>query len=228
MTSIRRRNSNGRRTETGTPGIEPKRGFPVVTRIPPIAEPVGDKRGHRSTTWTSARLDHLRARWIEGASARRISWELGAGISRSAVLGKVYRLGIGDLSPRGGIQVRRRSRAEGHREVGVRRELTAKELMQHRALLDRIAGDGACLDDPGLDSGIPVEQRRSLLELTHMTCRWPVGDPGRPGFFFCGAAPVRGAPYCQLHGMRAHRSAERVPRPAISRSDRSQQRSTRP
>ena len=33
-------------------------------------------------------------------------------------------------------------------------------------------------------------QRCSLLQLNARTCRWPVGDPARAGFFFC-AVPRR-------------------------------------
>lgn len=50
-----------------------------------------------------------------------------------------------------------------------------------------------------------------LLDLTERTCRWPVGDPGKPGFGFCGAEVSPGCkPYCATHGLRAYApSAER-------------------
>jgi GcrA cell cycle regulator len=38
-----------------------------------------------------------------------------------------------------------------------------------------------------------------LLDLNNESCRWPVGDPGKPGFFFCGEAKAdlsAGRPYC--------------------------------
>lgn len=31
------------------------------------------------------------------------------------------------------------------------------------------------------------------------SCCWPNGDPGTPGFHFCGAKPVPGKPYCAEH-----------------------------
>lgn len=31
------------------------------------------------------------------------------------------------------------------------------------------------------------------------SCCWPNGDPGTPGFHFCGAKPVAGKPYCAEH-----------------------------
>jgi len=46
---------------------------------------------------------------------------------------------------------------------------------------------------------IPTEQRRSVYELTARSCRWPIGDPAGPGFFFCGGVTVEGRPYCAGH-----------------------------
>jgi hypothetical protein len=47
-----------------------------------------------------------------------------------------------------------------------------------------------------------------LLELTDDTCRWPVGDPCAADFFFCGAPPLPGKPYCAAHCARAERVDE--------------------
>jgi GcrA cell cycle regulator len=41
--------------------------------------------------------------------------------------------------------------------------------------------------------------RCTLMQLTSRTCRWPVGDPRKAGFHFCGAVPVQGKPYCEFH-----------------------------
>src|SRR5512143_1553289 len=53
-----------------------------------------------------------------------------------------------------------------------------------------------------VDLDIPKEQRRTLLELTAHTCRWPVGEQDEPGFFFCGAEPMADRPYCAAHHHR--------------------------
>jgi GcrA cell cycle regulator len=34
-------------------------------------------------------------------------------------------------------------------------------------------------------------------------CKWPVGDPGAPGFGFCGGARMFGTPYCAGQNRRA-------------------------
>jgi GcrA cell cycle regulator len=39
----------------------------------------------------------------------------------------------------------------------------------------------------------------SLLELTEKTCKWPIGDPATPDFWFCGLPTETGKPYCEAH-----------------------------
>jgi len=40
----------------------------------------------------------------------------------------------------------------------------------------------------------------TILDLTERMCRWPIGDPKKPGFRFCGKATVMaGVPYCKEH-----------------------------
>ena len=44
-------------------------------------------------SWTEERIEQLKARWAEGATASEIAAELG-GVSRNAVIGKAHRLGL--------------------------------------------------------------------------------------------------------------------------------------
>ncbi len=39
----------------------------------------------------------------------------------------------------------------------------------------------------------------TLMELTEKTCKWPVGDPATPDFWFCGLPVQQGKPYCEAH-----------------------------
>ena len=45
-------------------------------------------------SWTNERIELLQKLWLEGWSASRIAGELACGITRNAVIGKVYRLGL--------------------------------------------------------------------------------------------------------------------------------------
>ncbi|WP_135506277.1 GcrA family cell cycle regulator [Roseovarius aestuariivivens] len=42
-------------------------------------------------------------------------------------------------------------------------------------------------------------KKLSLMELTERTCKWPVGDPATPDFWFCGLPVQSGKPYCEAH-----------------------------
>jgi GcrA cell cycle regulator len=162
--------------------------------------------------WTDERVARLKARWSQGVSARQIARELGGGLSRSAVLGKIHRLEIAELSPhawvyrpqRGGGEPRPVFFPRGKRPFG-----GAHPSRQWLGPIWVIEAE-PYVDDPGRDADIPFVQRRSLLELTRHDCRWPVGDPGTADFFFCGAEALRGEPYCRAHGERCRRAADDV------------------
>ena len=47
-------------------------------------------------------------------------------------------------------------------------------------------------------------RRLSLMELGHRTCRWPIGDPGKRGFCFCGNPTDPERSYCPAHHIAAH------------------------
>ena len=45
-------------------------------------------------SWTDEQVELLRQLWLDGKSASQISGQLGHGLSRNAVIGKVHRLGL--------------------------------------------------------------------------------------------------------------------------------------
>jgi hypothetical protein len=45
--------------------------------------------------------------------------------------------------------------------------------------------------------------------LTSRTCKWPIGDPGEPGFHYCGHPPESGRPYCDAHDLRGYQPRAR-------------------
>lgn len=67
-------------------------------------------------------------------------------------------------------------------------------------------------DDPDglLDLGNDVTALiGSLLDLNEHTCRWPIGDPLKPNFGFCGRHSIEGSPYCAAHHDRAYLGTHR-------------------
>lgn len=145
--------------------------------------------------WTDDRIAILKALWADGASATVIAKRLG-GLSRSAVLGKIYRLRLCGGGP-AAAAVKQQVVAEGSSEP---------------AALERRRPERDCAPSPFIKpQPESLRQRaKSLLELTNDSCRWPHGDPGTRRFFFCGAPGADlegGRPYCAHHARRAYSSA---------------------
>ena len=44
-----------------------------------------------------------------------------------------------------------------------------------------------------------VADKTSLLDLNDRICKWPMGHPGEPDFYFCGEPSNPGFPYCVEH-----------------------------
>lgn len=55
------------------------------------------RRADLSTGWTDERIEILKKRWAAGWTASQIAMELNCGFSRSAIIGKVNRLGLSAL-----------------------------------------------------------------------------------------------------------------------------------
>src|SRR5689334_6188799 len=126
--------------------------------------------------WTQTRIAELKRLWRAGATATAIGNALG-GVTRSAVLGKVFRLRL--------VTAGRGARVSNPDETPVRRR----------------AGK------PAPKPVLTEAQRKTLLDLTNECCRWPYGELGDRHFFFCGAAGAdiaRGIPYCPRHMQRAY------------------------
>ena len=156
-----------------------------------------------STEWTTERMDDLRRLWSEGVSASGIERAFGCVFSRSAVLGKVHRLGL-EKRRQAYSQPRERKPHAPVVKVGhgfdFRLARTEKAAKQRKS-------SGPVPPTPILEiAPLPECRPCSLLELTADRCHFPIGDPGQPDFHFCGAQPETG-PYCGFHHEVTHRSA---------------------
>ena len=45
---------------------------------------------------------------------------------------------------------------------------------------------------------VPIFKRLPLVRLTERTCKWPLGDPLKDDFCFCGNDLPDNTPYCDL------------------------------
>lgn len=137
--------------------------------------------------WTRERIARLKELWPQDLSAAKIARELGGGLSRNAVIGKAKRMGLPRRAPVPPPKPKPRPRKPGR---------------THMFAVPSFGAPKRVSAVPVVDAEIPLSQRKSFLELENHHCRWPVGDPGEPGFFFCGAPSAdleEGRPYCAAH-----------------------------
>jgi GcrA cell cycle regulator len=148
-------------------------------------------------SWTDERVELLKKLWADGLSASQIAGELG-GITRNAVIGKVHRLGLSGRAKSPSSAAPRPRKARSTMLRVSRPAIRGNTALQH-------AYDYEVEPEQELvEKVIPIGQRRTLLELTEATCRWPIGDPGTTDFFFCGGNTVESLPYCAYHSRVAY------------------------
>ena len=150
-------------------------------------------------SWTDERVEQLKKLWSEGLSASQIAGRLG-GVTRNAVIGKVHRLG---LSGRVTTTRTRSTRPRARNNTIKRTSKSRFAQIGNPALRSLYQGDGEPYVAPVEEIEIPVDQRKSLQDLSEDNCRWPIGDPQTPEFHFCNGKKVPGLPYCEHHCRRA-------------------------
>lgn len=172
--------------------------------------------------WTDERVKLLKKLWGEGLSAHVIAQRmLGSGLSRNAVLGKVHRMGLADRATtlRGKGPKRVRKTGKGW-QANSKPKATGGTNGAPRVQFgnpDNWSGEAKAVEpyvEPKEELVIPVAERKTLQALTDQCCRWPIGDPQKEDFHFCGKSKVTGLPYCEYHAKRAYVPAQpRVRKP---------------
>ena len=158
--------------------------------------------------WIEERVEQLKALWAEGYSATRIAG-LMRGVTRSAVLGKVHRLGLSDRK----TKVSLRGVANGDSAVVAQSQPRRKPRLRFgvpRPALEVIVNPEPPVRlDPAIWEAAPGEKPVPLPEVEADMCRWPLGDPKTDGFGFCGCPKVPGYSFCAHHKQLAFRAEGR-------------------
>jgi GcrA cell cycle regulator len=154
-----------------------------------------DFRDHRTAPdWTEPAKELTRTLWNAGKSGgmivRELATEFGIKISRSAVISKVYRMGL----PR-----RNENPLAG--KIRARRAINRRPLVLRRVATPQPPA-------PEIAADVPASPPIGIMELddalTHAMCRWPVDGPNHD-MLYCGAPSLCGAPYCGFHCRLAYR-----------------------
>src|ERR1017187_8478773 len=140
------------------------------------------RRNPLNFSWPDWSVDLAKTMQAAGKSARFIAREIGNGVSRNAVIGKLTRLG---LAPGKDIGIERLRQA-----VPYRRKPQWAPRPQAAPPIE--FGVAEATELPPDQSDAPV----TFMELTQATCRWPIAnDTPSVGGWYCGDAPVDGRPY---------------------------------
>ena len=151
--------------------------------------------------WTEDRVGALKKLWLEGQSASQIAKQLGGGVTRNAVIGKVHRLGLsGRATPSQPART-----ATTFRPARTRTTPPAQPSAPRRI---EAVQPRPTAPVPPTPLPVVVEQPGTATVLTlgaHM-CKWPIGDPSSREFSFCGRRASEGV-YCGEHARVAYQPA---------------------
>ena len=155
--------------------------------------------------WTDERVELLKTLWAEGLSAAQIANKMG-GVTRNAVIGKVHRLGLSGRATPAKPQRGRISAPEP------REETAAPSAAPRRLVAKPTAPEPEFIAPLVLDSGDPT----TVSTIKNNMCKWPIGDPAKDDFHFCGQPTLPGKSYCAYHAHMAfqppqQRRSERRP-----------------
>lgn len=154
--------------------------------------------------WTDERVELLKKLWSEGLSASQIAGRLGS-VTRNAVIGKVHRLGLSGRATTSRVKTHRtRPRMAQTAAAGVKRPPKQRfATVGNPAVRALYQPEAEPFVPAEAELDIPLKDRKSIQTLTECSCRWPIGDPQRADFYFCGKDKVPGLPYCEFHARRA-------------------------
>jgi GcrA cell cycle regulator len=148
--------------------------------------------------WTEEQIGRLRTLWAEGHSTAEIGRRMG--ISKNAVVGKAHRL---NLSARpspirrvpGQVAAPRAPRPAPMRAVD-------RPGFVPRAFT--VVGASAAPRPVQAPAPRPQAAPPPPPRLSNAACCWPIGEPGKAGFRFCGDRALATKPYCEAHAAQAY------------------------
>lgn len=158
-------------------------------------------------SWTEDQIALLQKLWLEGMSASRIADELANGLTRNAVIGKVYRLGLSGRT-KSGSAADNEPRARQKAAPRTQPQAMTVTFVQGNTALAVTACEAPSPEPAPIERVVvPIAAPVTIVELRETMCRWPIGDPTQPEFRFCGASKVPGAgPYCAHHAGIAYQA----------------------
>ena len=150
--------------------------------------------------WTEERVELLKTLWAEGLSAAQIANKMG-GVTRNAVIGKVHRLGLsGRATPAKPQRGRITSSTIAERSPGRRQPPRRRQSEMVPAIAETELTTPLVLNDG---------EMTTVSTIKNNMCKWPIGDPAKDDFHFCGNPTLPGKSYCAAHAAMAFQPPQR-------------------
>lgn len=158
-------------------------------------------------SWTEERVEQLSKLWMDGLSASQIANQLGNGVTRNAVIGKVHRLGLSGRV-KAPSTAKPRVRSSQPRQPRAPRRSGGGGVHGNNALAYSQRPHAQPASRPMEDVVVPMSNPITIMELKETTCRFPLGDPSTAEFRYCGGKSEAGVPYCPFHERIAYQPAQ--------------------
>lgn len=192
-------------TITDTAGVE-------LTTGDLLPEPVALRSWHKTTSWTEERTDRMKVLLGEGLSCSMIATDLGGGLTRNAVIGKISRMGLRTPGRRIPSVCKEAITSAGRRRKTRTSAAPKGEWVPTWRFPEKPVNHGHPAFEPRETTDIREEfippNPVRFIDSTDQTCKWPLGDP-TAAMMVCGD-PVRdqsGCPYCSFHENVARRKS---------------------
>ncbi len=151
--------------------------------------------------WTEDRVETLKKLWTEGLSASQIAKEMGEGVTRNAIIGKVHRLKLsGRATPSRPPRPRAKPAPKPRITTSTPRTSTTTPV---------VSRETPVAPPPLEPTPLPSGEFATVLTLTNHICKWPIGDPTDQNFRFCGRKSKANSPYCDAHATQAYQPQSR-------------------
>lgn len=155
------------------------------------SDPELARKAARKSVWTDDVCKHLVALFHDGLSAAQISQQLGRGISRNAVIGRLHRMGLSNG---------RSNRSKGGAGTHKRRP-RAKVYVPNPRKRKRVEFK---VPDRVEDAAPPPHERVRMEDATLRHCCFPIGEPNGLDTQYCGRKVDVTQTYCDVHHAICH------------------------
>ena len=156
-------------------------------------------------SWNNEKVEKLKELWGKGNTASQIA-EIIGGISRNAVIGKAHRLNLS-------AKIKTRNASSTQRFGNNSEESGSKQKQGKKSKFKSLL----------IEKDFEPENPKKLEELDESSCKWPVGHPEEPSFYFCGRSSLKDFSYCKLHLLYAYQPKGKREEPIVDKEEETPQ-----